>query len=764
MRLKVKQIRSLLELNEAQQICKFFACAIVVLLSAGWFYNCVRLHFNAYNNFSIYAADDIADYNQAAWNTANGRFFQYNDRAEKAILENKDIKTINLHSNFIFLFICLSYLILPHFSSFILLQSLFIAFSIIVLYLLARELLTEKIILPLLIALIYTQYFPLTSAAHFFHPEEFSIFFIFLAFYFYLKNNIWLTLVFSVLSISCREEAGLIFLVLGLVSYFNAGKKKYCLPLVSVGMGSYLFIKLFLTKAVISPEIFKTHYGYLGDTLFDKLKNIIFHPSLFVNNILKPDRTALFRDIFAPLLYLPFLSPVLFLPGAVILAEVMLSNSWSMGSLRWQPWYLCLLIPFVFIALTGAFEKIYRLDKPLDKLLKNRFFSKKNLYVPGKILSFTLIGLLFLYSYIVNFRLTQANNNALRDYFSINRYWRNDTFEVLSGINKEAKVACSLKLMPMLSARRNILPLAQLTPRIVNQGTYDIIILSEGDYTPDIDNYFALMKDANLYEKAYSAPYMTVFTKKDSAMPLEGWRFNLISEIKKSAVRHNYMFSNFTDYASILENSDALEYSKLITQLYQNKKLYYTALETVALTTDTNTQPFVSYRPLQKGDNYILAFAAKTQKSTDVIYVNKPSDTEKEWDEIKIDHKLRLFMLPFKVSEEKPSCIVKMQINRGCSVLTPILLRSPAPEAGHFQAEPIFETTVDNYKFSYNPWFRCEDFQQEAGRYEFLVRQIEKNPLLYAMKLIKLTLPADLYKYFWVKDCRISSQILAIRY
>lgn len=745
MRLGFKHLKSLLELDRRQEIYKFLAYAAVILLAVGWFYNCAGLHFNTYNNFSVYGTDDVSDYNQAVWNTAKGRLFQYNNRyTEETVLAHINITTLSLHSNFIFLLIALFYLILPHFSVFILLQSLFMAMSIVALYLVAREMLTEKRILPLLIVLVYTQYFPLTSVAHFFHPEEFSLFFIFLAFYFYLKNNLKLTLAFAIASIFCREEASFIFLILGLVSCFRPDKKKYFLPLTLLGALSFLFIKLFSN----TTALLEIHYGYLGTTFLEKIKNIIFRPALVINNILRSDRVTIFRDIFEPLLYLPFLAPMLFMPGAVILVEVLLSRSWPMGALRWQPWYLCSLIPFVFIALAGAFEKIYRLAKPL-----------------GKILPLILIGFLFLYTYISNFRLTQSNNNAFRDYFSIDRYWRNDTFEVLSGINKEARVVCSLKLMPMLSSRRHILPLGKLSKRIINQGFYDIIILSEGDYTPGIDSYLALMKDTKLYEKAYSTPYMSVFTKKDAALPLGDWRFNLISEIRKSAVTHNYIISNFTDYASILENANALEYLMLIKELYQNRKLHYAALEAVPLGSDTNTQSFVSYRPLEKGSGYILAFAAKTDKNTDVIYVKKPADKDKEWDEIKIDNKLRLFMLPFEVTQAKPSCVVKMQIGRGCSVLTPIVLRCPFDYTQDIGPEPIFEASADQYKFSYNPWLRSENFPKEsAGHYQFLRRHMEKNPLLYFMRSIGLTLPADLYKYSWVESYTEPSEVMAIRY
>lgn len=729
-----------------------FVSVLLLFLVGFWFYRCIALHFDAYNNFCIYGADDIMDYNQAAWNTAEGRLFQYNNRnSEKTILEHGNIKTIDLHSNFIFLFISLFYLFLPHFSSFILIQSLFIALSIITLYLVAKEILTEKKLLPLLIVLIYIQYFPLTSAAHFFHPEEFAMFFIFLAFYFYLKGKLRLTLIFALLSIFCREEISLIFMVLGVMSYFKQDKKRYFFPLTLLGLFSFLFILLVMNKGG-AFSIAGVHYGYLGRTYFDKLRNMIFNPSLAINNILRTERIGIFRDIFAPLLYLPFLSPLLLLPAAIILIEVMLSSSWSMGTLRWQPWYLCSLIPFVFIALIGAFENLYRLS--------NKIFSKIN-----KLLPVILICFLFFYIYIRNANLTESNNNALRDYFSINRYWRDDTFTTLSGIRKDAKVVCSHKLMPMLSSRRYIISLNQLTERIVSQGFYDTIILSESDYNSDIRNYLALMQDSNLYRKAYSIPYMTIFIRKNTPSSLEDWRSNLISEIQNSSLSYDYTILNFNDYAGILENSGAISPEDLAKNLYENDSLYYAKLEQVRSVLDVNAMQFIPDKPLEGNYRYMLAFAAKTENSTDVMYVKKPTDSKNECDEIRIDNKLRLFMLPFNAYRTPQSRIFLIQMNEASSISKPLLLRFPINPSDKAQVNSIFEVKIGKHTISYNPWLKYENFQiKDNQRLQFLIKYIKNNPLVYLIDFLHVTIPGDLYKYSWMPNSRVPAKIIAIRY
>lgn len=760
----------LLKSNKKDHFFNIFIFIVLLCAISFWFYNCASLLFNAYNNICISGADDVRDYNQAAWNTAHGRLFQYtNADSEEIILAHKNKSALNAHSHIIFLLIALSYLIMPHFSSFVILQSLFIAMSGIALYLVAKEMLTEKKIFPLLIVFIYLQYFPLACVSRFVRPDEFSIFFIFFAVYFYLKDRPKLTLIFFMLAIFCREEICLVVGALGLISYFDPTKRKYFLPFTLAGFLSFLIIRYAIVRTYPATEgLIDGHYGYLGKTYLSKLTNIILHPSLVINNILRADRATLFKDIFAPVLYLPFLAPMLFIPGLVILFEAMLSKSWSMGTLQWQPWYLCPLIPFVFIALIGTFEKIYQLDKLMQKIFKKHdFYNKKNFCRLNKVISIILISFLLVYIYMRNFNPTKFSNNQFQDYFSINRYWYADTFGVLSAIKKDAKVACSYKLMPMLSSREYVLPMARLTKRIVNQGFYDIILISETDWDKDLSE-FDFVKDADLYKKTYSTPYINVFTRKDIPPPLNNWKFDLISDLKSSSILHNYIIFNFTDYVSILENSNLLEPSDFVRNIYQNNKLYFATLEPIGKQSLSSGQSLIRFspdKPLEENYNYILAFAAKTDKRFGTVYVKFPSDNYNKYTEIKVDDKLRIFMFPFKLTHAQQPPLFLIQMNNSYYFTKPIVLRAPLASSRGIFDEPFFWVEINKYTFSYNPWLKSDYSSiKRIERPQFLRKHTSKNPLLYFMKLLKFSIPGDLYQYSWVSNWDNSSEIIAIRY
>jgi uncharacterized membrane protein len=764
---------NLLKSNKKDRIYNIFIFIVLFYVSTFWFYNCANLLFKSYNNFRVFASDDVRDYGQAAWNTSQGRLFQFtNEDSQELILAHKSKSALNAHSHVIFLLIALFYLIMPHFSSFIIGQSLFIAMSGIALYLVAKEMLTEKRIFPLLIVLIYFQYFPLTCVSRFVRPDEFSIFFVFLTLYFYLRDSIKLTLIFLVLAIFCREEIGLIFGVLGLVSYFNPSKRKYFLPLTLFGFLSFFIIRYVTLRAYPATEsIVAAHYGYLGKTSLDKLTGIITHPSLVTDNIFRPEKVALFKDIFAPVLYLPFLAPTFFIPGLVILFEVMLSRSWSTGTLWWQPWYLCPLIPFIFFALIGVFEKIYQLDKLAHRIFKkHNFNNEKKLSRLIKAMSIILISFLSVYIYMRNFDLNKINNKQYQDYFSSNKYWLADTFEVLSAIKKDAKVAGCYVLMPMLHPRQYLLNTETLTKAVVDQGFYDIILISQTDWEEDLSR-FDFIKEANHYKKFYYTPDISVFTKKDIPPPLDNWKFDLISNIKSSSIAHNYIIFNFADYATILENADLLDQSRLIYNIYENKSLHYAHLKSTANKLQSPVKKplqFIPDKPLE-ANNYILVFAAKMDKRFGTLYVEFTGDNHDEVTIIKIDDQLRLFMLPFKITHPQKANLFLINWDSPSpaipTVIEPILLRAPFGDPQGIPERSIFRIEIGKYAFLYNPWIKSNDPQIKRIKHpQFLMKRTGKNPLLYFMKLLRFTIPLDLYQYSWVSNRERSSEIIAIRY
>lgn len=316
------------------------------------------------------------------------------------------------------------------------------------------------------------------------------------------------------------------------------------------------------------------------------------------------------------------------------------------------------------------------------------------------------------------------------------------------------------------------MPIRYLTESIVNKGAYDIIILSLSPEVSDSSHYFNFVEKSSLYKKIYYTPYIRIFAKNNTPR-IDSWKFDLISKIKDSSLDYNYIISDFTDYSTILENSNAIGPEELVYSVYRNEKIHYAVLEPAQKPSEFRTddyQPddyrviyFASDKPLETDYSYILAFAAKTEQGSGAVYVRGPAGNLNRGSEVKIDDKLRLYMLSFKVGRPLQYCQFLMQLSPGSSVTKPILLRSPVDNRQG--REPILAGNINKHTFSYNPWVRLDSYKtQDTKHQQLLVRYLDNNPMIYFMKLLHFSIPLDLYKYSWVADCKKGSEVIAVRY
>lgn len=767
------------------RIYNILVCLLVLYIAGQLFYNYTNLLLNLYNNIIIRAPYDVSEFNQAMWNTAKGSFFKASglNLSVEAILSQKNFNVLASHWNVLILFSSLFYLILPHLASFIIAHCLSLGLSSTVVFLIAKEMLSEKKFLPLLILFIYSQYYVLTSIAYFLHPLSFSMLFLFLTLYFYIKDDFKFMVLFSIISIFGREEISLLIALLGLVSFFIPKRRKYSLFLFVLGILAFVIIKAIMA-ALFTPyeewrsiyDFIKGHYGYLGDSFWDKIRNIFVHPSLIIQNISQPQKTMLYRDVFGLLSYLPFLSPLYLFPAMLIFVGLMLSVNPTMGVLDLQPWYYCLMLPFILLALIGAVEKIYNIDKfSKIKLPNNKLIAKIAKFRIVRFLSVILILLLLFNIYTKNAGLTRFKNNEFQNNFEMERYWNEDTFGVISAIKGEAKVVCSARLMPMLSTRRKILELFCLAKEVVDKGIYDIVLITEDELnirrpserykTKYIETYKMLMNAPN-YKNIYSTPFLRVFIKDStSSLPLDSWKFNLISKIKTSSINSNYIFSNFADYSTILENAGVLDPTELVNKFYQNTQVHYATLEPKEQLAE-NIVYFVSDKPLETGYGYVLVLSAQSSRKPGVIRTQISTGDSKKITEITIDNKLRLYALPFVVTKPQRFCEFLLAIDQDCNIKKPVLLRFPLENLKDITNSSILETKVNNYKLSYNPWLAEAKFKdRDRQHYQFLVKNINCfNPLILFMKLLNFNIPLDLYQYSWNSDYQASAEFVALKY
>ncbi|MFA4889000.1 MAG: DUF2079 domain-containing protein [Candidatus Omnitrophota bacterium] len=769
------QIEVLLNSDKARRIYNIFIFVLISYLLLHWFYYYTKLLLNAYNNFLVYLPYDAAEVNQTIWNTSKGRFFQVTASMipQEAILKGKNFNYLISHWSIIFFLISLLYFILPHFTCLVISHCLLISASAGALYLLAREILTEKKILPLLVLFIYLKYYPLVCATYIIHQESFSMVFLFLSLYFYVREKTKLMVVFSLIAICCREEIALMIALLGGVSYFIPNKRKFFLLLILSGILSFIFINIIRYKIFANYREFalynhlNTHYGYLGEFFSDKLKNIIFHPNLVFGNILRLDKISLVKNTLGLLIYIPFLSPLLMLPGLLILAELMVSQNPNVGTLRWGPWYWCMMMPFLFMALTAAFERVYHFDTFILKIFKRVFSNSRRYAWLAKALAIFFILILFFNIYSKNAKLTKLNNSGLTDFFSIGKYWDDDAFGVISAIKEKAKVVCCDKFKAMLSSRQYVLALSSLTKEIINSRIYDIILISEDNWPPSYLDKYELIKSSPNYKEIYSTPFIKVFIKsgvKESEI-IDNWKFDLISDAANSNLRYNYIFSDFIDFSTILENSNIIDTAALMSQFINNQEKYYVHLKPEAY---GNVISLSLDKPLEQNYGYLFAFIAKAHNNDPFTLSLKIPAEDGGRREVKIDYKLRLYMLPFKVDKFQEQRNFLIQSNGSPYILThPVLFRWPISGIDDITQGALLKVDINNHKFLYNPMLGDIDFKTGGLRNpQFLVkdREIFRNPVIFLMRLFKIPIPIDLYRYTWEAARGKLTDVKAIRY
>ena len=279
---------------------------------------------------------------------------------------------------------------------------------------------------------------------------------------------------------------------------------------------------------------------------------------------------------------------------------------------------------------------------------------------------------------------------------------------------------------------------------------------------------FDFLEESVRYKNIYSTPDMSIFAKNDASGPINNWKLDIISQIQESSISYNYVFSNFTDFSTILDNSNAINSEELSSNIFQNKEIHYAILEPAQKTSQAqinNSQIlyFNTDKPLETGDKYILTFSAKTTQGKGIININYPSRSASEAMEIKIDDKARLYMIPFQVDHQRQHSEFLMEISQDC-ITSAILLLNPPSDNNHNMLN-IFTININNHVFIYNPWLKLNtDLIQGRQHRQFLIRYLNNNPIIFFMKLLRLEIPIDLYNYRWSDNYKNKSEVTAIRY
>jgi uncharacterized membrane protein len=231
-------------------------------------------------------------------------------------------------------------------------ETVWFALGAVPLYLLGRDRLHNSS-LPLAICAAYLLYPPLEWTNEWmFHPDSLMATPLMFAYYFATRRRWGLFWVFVIITLSCKEDAGLAILALGIVVWFKFRDRTWGLITALTGAAWFLIC----TKLIIplvngggQPFYFNLFPEY-GSTLPQIAKNLLFHPSRLYHQATGSVAWTYYGGTLWPVALLALFAPsVLFIALPQILINTMCGNGYT-RVLTSGAYYNNIVIAAVFLA------------------------------------------------------------------------------------------------------------------------------------------------------------------------------------------------------------------------------------------------------------------------------------------------------------------------------------------------------------------------------------------------------------------------------
>ncbi|HSW97440.1 MAG TPA: DUF2079 domain-containing protein [Candidatus Saccharimonadales bacterium] len=313
--------------------------------------------FARYDNF--YAGRfDLGNMDQTVWNTLHGRIFQTTDANGTSI-----VSRLAFHADFILILLAPFYMLWQNPKMLLIIQTVILACGSIFVFLLAKDVLKNKNT-----ALLFSCSYLLNPSIAFtnlydFHPITLATTFLLGAFYFLKKNNMLWVIIFLILAGLTKEEVWVITALFGiyiiLLTRGSSFKKNvlrifgFCVFLISMGIAYYLVMHA-IPAAKGGAHFALAYYADFGSSPSQILKTIFFNPQKTFMTILQPGQLLYLFELFAPLGFLSFFSPLFLLFTGPDLTVDLLSNSQQFHQIYYQ--YSASITPFIFISAIYGFK------------------------------------------------------------------------------------------------------------------------------------------------------------------------------------------------------------------------------------------------------------------------------------------------------------------------------------------------------------------------------------------------------------------------
>lgn len=414
----------------------------VIILAFGIFF--YILYFSSasiarYDNFYT-GRFDLGNMDQTVWNTLRGRVFQLTDPNGTEI-----IYRLAFHADFLLIFLAPLYTIWPDPRMLLLVQTVVIAAGSIFVFLIARKVLNNKI---LSVALAFAYLFNPAiqhSNLYDFHAVTFATTFLLGAFYFLLqKQYVWLA-IFSFLAGITKENIWFVIALFGFYIFLSEKilrQKVLGLFFVFISISLfYYLVWIAIPQARGGQQHFAiSYYSDFGDNPTTIVKNALLSPQKILVTLLQKDHTNYIFQLFFPLGFLSFASPLFLVFSAPDFFITLMSNNSQLRQIYYH--YSSPITPFIFIS------TIYGIKKIISS------YPQLRTYIPFYLLATTILSAYFFgplpFAKGPNISMF---TETLKNKEEINKF--------LYGLNKEYSIAATNNLGSHLSQRDFIYTIPQ---------------------------------------------------------------------------------------------------------------------------------------------------------------------------------------------------------------------------------------------------------------------------------------------------------------
>jgi len=174
------------------------------------------------------------------------------------------------------------------------------------------------------------------------------------------RRHGWMVVALAV-ALLCKEDLAFTVICVGLYVWLAQRAPKFGIPLVLVG-GAYMVLVPFVVLPALNAETAYRHagdsFGYLASPLDEILPTLIEQPGLLFTYILRPDRLWALVKFLWPTVFLFALAPEIAAFMVPTLAYLLASTADSMG--RLEDWYPSILLICLFWAVAVGVQRLSR--------------------------------------------------------------------------------------------------------------------------------------------------------------------------------------------------------------------------------------------------------------------------------------------------------------------------------------------------------------------------------------------------------------------